>query len=1283
MGRKSHRQDQRRPLRAEHLDSRRLLAAELTAIGTYETGVFDDSGAEIVAYDPASERAFFTNSADDEVVILDVSDPTNPNKVGHIDVSTLDVGGMTVPTGGVNSVAVENGLVAVALENDDSLQDGYVGFYDTSGNFEGSVVVGTLPDMLTFTPDGDHVLVANEGEPSDEGRAPAMATGEGGFQVQAVFTVGQEINGYTPPGILDGLGAIEHPTDSTKVRVYANHELLHFRGYEYSVSDGAGGSFTLNGARISYFDIDKDTREVVDAGLAYDVIYDASGDIATDLTFQGTPFATLFGQGPGDGSLLAGFSRFCSGIISEAHQFGPGMGLEDTIYFSGEEDGGVFNSIGGGEWALDVTTGAIWHIPDMGRGAWENITEIDTGTMTDVAFILADDTSPFDVDDYDADQATGDPDDEAAPLFLYVGEKDTSPSADFLERNGLRDGELFVWVADSGATTPADFNGLGGTPTSLTGQWVPIDNSPTGTPSLDGSSGFDQYGYPTQRTLWSRAEALGAFGFSRPEDVSTNPDDGTEIVLASTGVDTYVGGVDTFGTMYTVKTDFSDLSATITIIYDGDADPTRALRSPDNLDWADDGLIYVQEDEAEEDTLGGEDLFGPNAVNTNEAGIVQLDPSTGAITRVATIDRSVLLDPTTAGTPVDQDAGEAGEWETSGILDVSTLFGEAPGSLFLFDVQAHGLDDQDDFNTDSRLIDTGPGSLAEGGQLAFLQSNDQPTEDPLGSVSIIDISGGAASATVETVHFTDFDGMEPELIAAGVRLFPGKSVSQDVEPEYIAVSPDGTTARVALQEANAFAVLDIATAEFTDIIPLGAKDHGLPGNGLDPSDRDGGINIDNWPVLGLYMPDAITSYEVGGMTYYISANEGDDRGDADEDPWGDAVRLKDIGDPLSFNRGAGLTLGASLDPSLLDDDKLGRLTISTLDGINSDGEIEEIYAYGSRSFTIWDSAGNLVFDSGDDLEQITAAAFPDNFNANNDDNEAEGRSDNKGPEPEAVTTGVINGRTLAFIGLERIGGIMVYDVTDPSAPVFQQYVNNRDFTEDPETGNPGDLGVEDLKFVSATDSPNGAPLVIASNEVSGTVTIFQISGTFFNDGVLEVIGTGGDDDIKIRKKRGEVEVKIKSDGFDDVRERFDDVDTIVVQGLDGNDKIIVNRRVRADTMLLGGNGNDRLFGGGGLNLLDGGAGRDWLLGGKQGDILIGGEGKDKLFGFRGDDVLIGGLLVDDVNQVFAEWRDGSLPVDELIVEDDEERDLLWGGRGSDTFFLGLGDWLVGSDDDDD
>lgn len=1219
----TRRQHQRRSLLqgVEALETRNLLTGiELTALGSYESGVFDESAAEIVAHDPASQRAFVTNSDSNSVVVVDINDPSSPTELFSIDVSEVSVGGNLVATGGVQSVAVEDGVVAVALAAEVETNPGFVAFYDTAGAFLGSVTVGALPDMLTFTPDGDQVLVANEGEPSNLGSQPAMATGEGGYQVQAIFTVGTTLSGttgalnpttagdYTPPGILDGLGAMEHPSDPSKVRVFANHELLHFRGYEYEVSDGAGGTFSMSGARISYFDIDKETRQVVDAGLAYNVVYDANGAIATDTSFLANN--------------LAGFSRFCSSVLVEMHQFGDGRGLEDPIYFAGEEDGGFFNPVGGAEWALDVSSGDLWHVPAMGRGAWENITEIDTGTTSHVAFILADDSSPFNHD--------GLPGNEVAPLYLYVGEKDTSASADFLERNGLRDGKLYVWVSDMGDLTPTDFNTSG----TRSGKWVEVDNSPTGTPSEDGSTGFDENGYPTQGNLWTQAKALGAFGFSRPEDVATNPNDGTEIVLASTGVDNFEidpitgNGVDTFGTIYTVKTDFGDIdnpTADITIIYDGDADPTRAIRSPDNLDWADDGLIYVQEDEAEEDTASGDEvLFGLGAANPDEAGILQLNPSTSSVQRVATIDRSVLLDPTTSGAPVDQDAGEAGEWETSGILDVSTLFGEAPGSLLLFDIQAHGLDDQDDFNPDSRLTDF---DLAEGGQLAFLQRTSLASEDPSGSVSIIDVSSGVGNATVATATFEAFDGQEDELRAEGVRIFSGKSVSQDVEPEYIAVSPDGTTARVALQEANAFGVLDIASATITEIQPLGLKDHSLPGNGLDASDRDDAINIVSWPVFGMYMPDAIASFEVGGNTYFISANEGDDRGE-DSD-------IEDIDlDPTAFPNAA----------ELQQVENLGRLGVSTVDGdTDGDGDYDQLFSYGARSFTIWNADGDVVFDSGDQFEQITAAAFPDNFNADNDENDAEGRSDNKGPEPEAVTTGVINGRTFAFVGLERIGGIMVYDVSDPAAPEFVQYINNRDFNEDPELGEPGDLGVEDLKFISAEDSPNGGPLIVAANEVSGSVTIFQVSGSVFNDGVLELIGTDQNDRVRVRTRPHDKLLVSASFLPDSLTYSAKDVDQIRVSTLTGDDDVRTSPFLYTDMMVMLGAGNDYARTGLGNDILVGGDGGDNLRAGWGRNLLIGGAGRDRLNGgLLGGSILIGGTTaydrdMDALDQIMAEW----------------------------------------------
>lgn len=512
-----------------------------------------------------------------------------------------------------------------------------------------------------------------------------MVEGKDDWEATEILTIGETINGYTPAGILDGIGAYKLNRDT--VRVLVNHELPQEQGYAYDVSDGLGGTFQMTGARVSFFDIDEDTMEIVDGGLAYDTIYDANGNVASDTSFLANNFA--------------GFTRFCSSRLSEPEQFGRGKGLKNRIYFTGEEDGGTFNPVGGAEWALDPEDSSIWQVSALGRGAWENNAEICTGSKSTVAFILADDTSPFDVD--------GDGDKEAAPIYLYVGTKD--PQGDFLAQNGLRDGKLYVWVPKNpNIKDPSDFNTSG---TQL-GEWVEIDNSPAGSPSEDGSTGFDEYGYPTQRTLWMEAEDAGAFQFSRPEDMSINPKRCSEVILNSTGRSSDFGGADRVGTVYTINTNFKNLKATLTIVYDGDADPAQALRSPDNVDWAHDGFAYIQEDKAVDD------LFGAGAVNPNEAGIVQLNPKNGKVKRIANIDRSVVLDASIA-TPTDADdldAGVVGSWETSGILDVSRFFDkDDDGTLLIFDVQAHGIRDQ---LGGSRITD---GDLVEGGQLLFLKIN--------------------------------------------------------------------------------------------------------------------------------------------------------------------------------------------------------------------------------------------------------------------------------------------------------------------------------------------------------------------------------------------------------------------------------------------------------------------------------------------------------------------------------------------------------------------------------
>ncbi|MBN2163102.1 MAG: choice-of-anchor I family protein [Pontiellaceae bacterium] len=365
------------------------------------------------------------------------------------------------------------------------------------------------------------------------------------------------------------------------------------------------------------------------------------------------------------------------------------------------------------------------------------------------------------------------------------------------------------------------------------------------------------------------------------------------------------------------------------------------------------------------------------------------------------------------------------------------------------------------------------------------EPNDDYTVDPEGSVSIIDLSGGVENVTqsnVKTVSFAPFNSRLNMLRRAQVRIYgPNATVAQDLEPEYIAVDPDGRTAYVTLQENNALAMIDIKHARVKRIKSFGYKWHVLPGNGFDGSDKDDGINIENWPVAGMYEPDAIATYDVNGRTYLVTANEGDSR---DYDGYSEET---DVGD---------LVLADWLTerfPGIQENENLGRLGTTTAAPFGTvDGVQHQIFGLGARSFSIWDDRGRQIFDSGDDFEQIIAAATPDYFNASNDNNKFDNRSDNKGPEPEGVVVGQVGARMVAFIGLERVGGIMVYDVTNPRAPVFMDYVNNRDFTQDVETPEAGDLGPEGLAFIPACDSPTGTALLAVANEVSGSTTIYEV-----------------------------------------------------------------------------------------------------------------------------------------------------------------------------------------------
>ena len=507
---------------------------------------------------------------------------------------------------------------------------------------------------------------------------PAQIEGVGGtgYIVDPIVTIGDttpsanaEDKGYLAPGIPDGLGA--YALDESTVRILVNHELAADIGYAYTLANGT----ELPGARVSFYDINKATRTIVNSGLAYDTIVNRQGEVVDD------PTDLEFG----------GLNRLCSAQYVPAHQFGEGIGLIDSLFFTGEETGG------GTEFVVDPATSTMYAVPWMGRAAWESVTELNTGSTDKVALLAGDDRA-------------------GAPLLMYVGTKDAS-SDSLLARNGLVGGDAYVWVASTGETSPEEFNGTG---ESRTGSWVAIDfydaaQSGTavdanGDGSIQDELGYDADGFATQAQQDALAEEVGAFKFSRPEDVSTNPTDGTQAVLASTGRDS-VFPSDSWGTTYVINTDFSadgtPVSAEVKAVYDGDdagagqfEGSDFGLRSPDNVDWADDGFIYVQEDRSFDD-------FG--LTSGEEASIWRLDPTTGDLTRIAQMNR-------TAGVPAgqtDEAPTDIGNWESSGILDVSKLFGEDPGTLFMGDVQAHSLRDGIIKEAD----------LVQGGQIFFLSSN--------------------------------------------------------------------------------------------------------------------------------------------------------------------------------------------------------------------------------------------------------------------------------------------------------------------------------------------------------------------------------------------------------------------------------------------------------------------------------------------------------------------------------------------------------------------------------
>lgn len=980
---------------------------DLNQLGTYQTGVFDEGAAEIAAFDPELRRVFFVNGDEKSIDVIDIANPSSPFFLFRIDVSEVN-GTDTAP----NSVDVKNGIVAVAVENDeDGTENGYVIFFENSlgdpidflndvdasevtVKFEGGinsynyVEVGVLPDALKFSPDGSKIIVSNEGEALANEAGDDVIYPEGSM---SLILIPENFDTEPTEPIVMFTSIADAGFDDRK-------EDLKSRGIKLQDIGDINPSQDME-PELAAFSPDGNTAIVTfqeaNAIGVLDTSLEEFGEMANGVdnrAIYALPFEFLDVLPLGLKDHSRGQPELMEQPVSFLQTLGSANG--QTIKLGGFS-GLAFEGTGRRRRSqINYVT-----IPDRGPNG-ETFREESLGCGEGLPACR-----PFLIPDYQA-------------RIEFIVANSTRGTSSINTRN-----RIFLTRKD-GVTPITGISNIEG-----------IDERP-----VDGNDNpleYDPYGGDFESITIAPDDSYWMVDEYRPS-IYNFDDDGVLIeryvpegtaAQVSEAVGTF--GAETLPSVYKTRRANRGFEA-------------GALDTDNDIFYA-----FIQTPLANPDR---------EASDTSKViRILGIDPSDG--TPVAEYVYFLEDPDVRPGGRVDKigDAVYAGDNKFYVIERDSTL-NDPKGKKFIFMIDLTGA---------TNIIDN-PVARREAGDGTTLE---QMTVDEI----VIDES-------IKPVH------------KMKVLNLPSIGYIPSDKPEGIALLPDG---RLAVLNDNDFGLGDDPSA-----IPVLATIDLNENNKLDPSNEDNGINIANHPVFGMYQPDTITSCEINGMPFYLTANEGDAReveNDDEDIVFVEEIRIKDL-DITGFPPGTQL------------EEELGRLKVTTLLGnLDGDGELidsgldqgqpqengsaptyEKLVSFGTRSFSIWDEFGNLVYDSGDDFETITAAQIPSNFNSDNDENSFDSRSDDKGPEPEAIACGQVNGDTYAFIGLERVGGIMVYNISDPSDPDFVQYLNNRNFGTNIESPAAGDLGPESIVFVSAADSPIANPIIIVANEVSGTVTMYEI-----------------------------------------------------------------------------------------------------------------------------------------------------------------------------------------------
>lgn len=1119
----------------------------LDVISTYRTSIFDDGAAEIVTYDSVNKQLIFSNASTNEIEFLSFANPGSLTSTRKIDMSSYGAG--------VNSVAAKNGIIAVAVESDPKQDAGQIVLFQGNGTLIKAYPAGALPDMVCFSNDGNMVLSANEGEPSDdytndpEGTVTVIDISAGAANgvvtqinfnaydddMQSLLNKGVRIFGPNATvsqdlepeyialsaddklafvtlqennalGVIDletktvidilPLGYKDHSNGSATIDQYVLNELVSgwpslgtpaydggqapvmlggFSGLYYSASESSGDNhvfYAVPDRGPNDGTTSKSAATPTPPGnlrpfklpdyqsrIAKFTVNTANGTATLDDQIMlsqsnGTPISGR-GNAPGldevpvtytDPATIWGDSSYVSSTGTYFHEL-------EYDAFGGDFEG-VLMDKNGDFWLCDEYRPAIYQFSSTGVLKNRYIAE---GTKESVI------TKGFFISEY----AEGSSNNKY--FEFYNGTGQTINLSDYMLvncSNGCKDVKTFEY----------DNSYIWAGKTLAQGETFVIAH-PSAQPDILAKADTVFTYLPNGNDWWAILDPADSSIIDQVgmvTDEANEPADGWDVagVTAATKDHTLIR-------KHYILEGNSDWAAsagtnTVNSEWIVDERPTADTVLPTlgtHLDMGSETLPSVYKKRRPN---RGFEAIAYDADKHVIYAFIQspIENPNNSVRNNTDVIRILGID-ATDGTPVE---------EYVYLLERNAL----PGI---------GL---------SRVDKIGDAVYVGNGIFMVLERDSglpgKEGTDSKKSIWKIDIKGAtniinnavARKETSADPNDKTLEMMTPdELVAAGIEPVKKMLVLNVAQAGYM---PSDKFEGLVMIDENTLGIINdndfgLAGAGVSDKSALGIINFGS-NYALDPSDKDDAINIANWPVHGMFMPDALTTYTYNGKTYIMTANEGDGR---DYAGYSEEARVKDLTlDPTAFPNAS--TMQAN--------EELGRLTITTSEGdVDGDGDYDYMLSFGARSFSVWNSTnGSLIWDSGDEFEKETADAFPDDFNSTNDENNSfESRSDNKGPEPEAIEIAEFKGTPYAVVGLERIGGMMLYDITDPEKPVFYTYVNNRDFSvvnaeiSGSTNDSIGDLGVEDIMFISSTASPDGKYYLVTSNEVSGTITVFEMT----------------------------------------------------------------------------------------------------------------------------------------------------------------------------------------------